>query len=125
MMKPFKGKLRLPVNGEETTVPGAEGLKCPKCHEMVLDLSQARRLNEMAVETYRKKHGLLSSGEIKAIRSHFRLKQEELARLLKLGPNTISRWESGRNAQTAAMDVLLRMIRDLPGSFEFLRELAA
>jgi hypothetical protein len=35
------------------------------------------------------------------------------------------RWESGRNVQTAAMDILLRMIRDLPGSIEYLREHAA
>jgi len=48
-----------------------------------------------------------------------------LAHLLRLGANTVSRWESGRNVQTAAMDILLRMIRDLPGSIEYLREHAA
>jgi DNA-binding transcriptional regulator YiaG len=48
-----------------------------------------------------------------------------LARLLHLGANTVSRWESGRNVQTAAMDVLIRLIRDLPGSMEYLRRHAA
>jgi DNA-binding transcriptional regulator YiaG len=42
-------------------------------------------------------------------------------RLLRLGGNTVSRWEAGRNVQSAAMDVLLRLIRDLPGSVEYLR----
>ena len=42
--------------------------------------------------------------------------------LLRLGANTVSRWESGRNVQTAVMDILLRMIRDLPGSIEYLRD---
>jgi DNA-binding transcriptional regulator YiaG len=42
-----------------------------------------------------------------------------------LGANTVSRWESGRNVQTAAMDILLRLIRDLPGSIEYLRGHAA
>ncbi len=42
-----------------------------------------------------------------------------------LGANTVSRWESGRNVQTAAMDMLLRLIRDLPGSIEYLRARAA
>lgn len=33
--------------------------------------------------------------------------------------------EAGRNVQTASMDVLLRMVRDLPGSIEYLRHTAA
>jgi hypothetical protein len=38
---------------------------------------------------------------------------------------TFSRWESGRNVQTGAMDLLLRLIRDLPGSIGYLRSRAA
>jgi DNA-binding transcriptional regulator YiaG len=48
-----------------------------------------------------------------------------MAKLLHLGGNTISRWEAGRNVQTAAMDMLLRLIRDVPGSLSYLREHAA
>jgi len=36
--------------------------------------------------------------------------------------NTVPRWESGRNVQTAAMDMLLRLIPDLPGSIDYLRD---
>jgi DNA-binding transcriptional regulator YiaG len=68
-----------------------------------------------------RKHGLLSADDILGIRERFDLTQADLARLLCLGANTISRWESGRNVQTAAMDVLLRLIRDLPGSIDYLR----
>jgi hypothetical protein len=32
---------------------------------------------------------------------------------------------SGRNVQTAAMDILLRLIRDLPGRIDYLRDHAA
>jgi len=39
--------------------------------------------------------------------------------------NTASRWESGRNVQSAAMDMLLRLIRDVPGSIPYLRARAA
>ena len=98
-----RGKLKLPVNGEEVTVPEATHLSCPKCHEVVLR----------------------SADEIRSIRERFGLTQAELARLLRLGGNTISRWEAGRNVQTAAMDMLLRMIRDLPGSLDYLRKHAA
>lgn len=124
-MREKKGKLKLPVNGEEIAVPEAPHLSCPKCHAVVLRFDDARRLRQRALEIYRGKYGLLSADEIRSIRERFGLTQAELARLLRLGGNTISRWEAGRNVQTAAMDMLLRMIRDLPGSLDYLRKHAA
>ena len=120
-----RGSLRLPVNGEEIAVPSAAHLSCPKCGEVVLRFQDSKRLGEDAIAIYRRKHGLLSADEIRAIRERFNLTQADLARLLRLGANTVSRWESGRNVQTAAMDMLLRLIRDLPGSIDYLREHAA
>jgi hypothetical protein len=61
-----RGRLRLPVNGEEITVPSAAHLKCPKCHEMVLRSQDARRLGEDAIAIYRRKHGLLSADQLRA-----------------------------------------------------------
>lgn len=120
-----RGRLSLPVNGEEVAVPGALHLRCPRCREVVLRYEDARRLSEDAIERYRRKHGLLSAGEMRAIRERFKLTQAEFAALLRLGANTLSRWESGRNVQTEAMDTLLRLIRDVPGSIEYLRRHAA
>jgi putative zinc finger/helix-turn-helix YgiT family protein len=120
-----RGRLRLPVNGEEMTVPSARHLSCPKCNEVVLRFEDARRLSTDAIAIYRKKHHLLSADEIRSLRERFSLKQADLAGLLRLGANTISRWESGRNVQTASMDVLLRLIRDVPGSLVYLRSHAA
>jgi putative zinc finger/helix-turn-helix YgiT family protein len=120
-----RGTLRLPVNGEEIAVPSAAHLHCPKCGEVVLRFQESKRLHEDAIALYRRRHGLLSADEIRGIRERFVLTQADLARLLRLGANTVSRWEAGRNVQTAAMDILLRMIRDLPGSIEYLRDHAA
>ena len=120
-----RGTLRLPVNGEEIPVPSAVHLSCPKCGEVVLRLQDSKRLHEDAIAIYRKKHGLLSADEIRSLRERFGLTQAELSRLLRLGVNTVSRWESGRNVQTGAMDMLLRLIRDLPGSIAYLRDRAA
>ena len=120
-----RSALKVPVNGEEVSVSSALHLRCPKCDEVVLRFSDARRLQEDAIAVYRKKHGLLSADEIRAIRERFGLTQSELARLLHLGANTISRWESGRNVQTEAMEMLLRLLRDLPGSLDYLRRHAA
>ena len=124
-MRERQGRLKLPVNGEEMAVPNATHLACPKCHEIVLRVDDARRLRHRALEIYREKYGLLSADDIRAIRERFRLTQGQLARLLRLGANTISRWEAGRNVQTASMDMLLRMLRDLPGSLEYLKKHAA
>jgi putative zinc finger/helix-turn-helix YgiT family protein len=120
-----RSALRLPVNGEEILVSSTPHLGCPKCGEIVLRFQDARRLREDAIGIYRKRHGLLSADEIRGIRDRFSLTQADLAQLLRLGANTVSRWESGRNVQTAAMDMLLRLIRDLPGSVQYLRNLAA
>jgi putative zinc finger/helix-turn-helix YgiT family protein len=120
-----RGRLPFIVNGEEIVVPSTRHLRCPKCREIVLRFSEAGRLGEDAIAIYRRRHGLLSADEIRAIRTRFRLTQGALARLLHLGANTVSRWESGRNVQTEAMDVLLRLLRDVPGSIKYLREHAA
>ena len=120
-----RSALRLPVNGEEILVASTPHLSCPKCGEIILRFQEARRLREDAIGIYRKRHGLLSADEIRGIRGRLSLTQADLAQLLRLGANTVSRWESGRNVQTAAMDMLLRLIRDLPGSVQYLRNLAA
>lgn len=120
-----RGTLRLPINGEETSVPLVRYLGCPKCEVIVLRFQDSRRFHQDAIAIYRKKHKLLSAEEISAIRERFGLTQANLASLLRLGANTVSRWESGRNVQTAAMDILLRLVRDLPGSIDYLRDHAA
>jgi len=125
MMAEKRGNLRLPVNGEEISVPGAAHLSCPKCRGIVLRFQDERRLSADAIAIYRRKHGLLSADQIRGIRERFDVTQADFARLLRLGGNTLSRWESGRNVQTEAMDTLLRMIRDVPGSIEYLRRHAA
>jgi putative zinc finger/helix-turn-helix YgiT family protein len=124
-MKEKRAKLAFPVNGEDVRVPEATHLACPKGHDPVLRADDARRLRERALDLYRGKYGLLTAEDIRSLRERFGLTQAELARLLRLGQNTLSRWEAGRNIQTAAMDVLLRVLRDVPGGLEYLRKHAA
>jgi putative zinc finger/helix-turn-helix YgiT family protein len=125
MMRRTQEALTSSVNGEEIRVPNISHLRCPKCGEGLFSLQEAEALRLGAFDIYRKKYGLLSADEIRAVREQHGLTQAELAQLLRLGGNTLSRWEAGRNVQTGAMDVLLRLIRDLPGSLEYLREHAA
>ncbi len=125
MMTEKRAQLDYPVNGERISVSGASHLRCPKCEEVVLRHDEARQLRERAVEQYRRENGLLSVDEIRSIRERLGMTQGAFAQLLRLGSKTLSRWESGRNVQTAALDILLRMIRDVPASLEYLRSHAA
>ena len=120
-MKERRARLVARVNGEDVSVPSALHVRCMRCGEIVLRYEDWRVLEERALCAYRETYGLLSADEIRALRIRLGLTQAALARILRLGGNTISRWEAGRNTQTAAMDVLLRIIRDVPGSLEYLR----
>lgn len=124
-MKPRVGDLTYPVNEETILVPRIAHLHCAACGEEVLDVSSARKLREGAFAIYRRRHRLLSGRHIRDLRNRLGLTQVELARLLRLGPNTLSRWESGANVQSGAMDVLLRLLRDLPDALPYLRGQAA
>ena len=75
-----------------------------------------------ARNAYRVKHGLLTSGEIVAIRESYSLSQVDLARLLGWGEATISRYES-KAIQDEAYDTMLRLIKDNPlQALEFLKK---
>ncbi len=91
----------------------------------ILRLDESRKLRENAIELYRKKYRLLLGDEIQSIRERNQLTQAQFALLFKLGVNTLSRWESGRNVQSSAMDVLLRLIRDVPRTLAYLQGLVA
>lgn len=117
--------LKLPIHGEEVAVPHVSHLHCTDCDERVLDIGQSRDLHRRALDSYRERHGLLTADDIRLIREKYGLSQLGLAMLLKLGAVTLSRWESGRFVQSSSMDVLLRLIRDVPDTIEYLRKRAA
>ncbi|MBI2565624.1 MAG: type II toxin-antitoxin system MqsA family antitoxin [Candidatus Schekmanbacteria bacterium] len=119
-----KEELPTVINGERVQVPGVEHLHCPSCGEIVLPYEDARALREQGVEVYRRQHGLLTAEDIRTLRQQLGLTQAQLATLLQLGLNTVSRWESGRNVQSGALDLLLKLLRDVPGTLDYLRRAA-
>ena len=125
MMKATDGELPFVVNGEKVVVPTVPHLACPSCGEVVLRYEESRLLQERAVEVYRRSHGLLTADEIRELRERLGLTQAQFAGILRLGLNTVSRWESGRNVQNAAMDVLLKLVRDVPATRDYLKKNAA
>jgi hypothetical protein len=56
------------VNGEEIRVPNISNLRSPKCGEGLFSLQEAEALRLGAFDIYRRKYGLLSADEIRAVR---------------------------------------------------------
>ncbi len=126
---------RVTVQHEETVthdgrrqvilIPNLSVIRCvnPDCrpehpHDtMTLDDDAIARIS---LETYRQL-GLLTPPEIRAHRERLGLTQQELADLLRLGGNSLSRWESGAVYQSRSLDTLLRIVFNLPESVKFLQ----
>ena len=123
MMRDAVGTVTTVVNQEKVTVTRAHHLACDQCGAVQYTSEQMGLIETRAHRIYRKKYHLLSPEEVVALREQAGLSQSAMAKLLRLGPNTISRWETDRNVQTASLDLLLRVLRD--DGVEHLRALAA
>ncbi len=91
-------------------------LYCINADEDEREFAPASMFNEnlmRARDSYRRNHGLLTSGEIVAIRDTYGLSQVDLARLLGWGEATVSRYES-KAIQDDAYDSMLRLIKEDP-----------
>ena len=64
-----------------------------------------------SIDEYRKKNNLLTSSEIKDIRSKYGITQLELAKLLNLGDITITRYET-KQIQDIAIDNMIKEFND-------------
>ncbi len=95
----------------------------PDCHATNPDeavIYDDDTLHYITTETYRQL-GLLTPEEIRAGRERLGLSQQEMAELLGLGGNSLSRWENGRVYQSRSTDTLLRLLFDVPQVLSYLR----
>ncbi|MCL6444775.1 MAG: DUF4065 domain-containing protein [Alicyclobacillus sp.] len=106
------------VRGEDVTVRGSVAV-CDMCGNVVGDEELDGALLTRAYNDYRRRHGLLTSEEIRAIREKYNLSQVAAAKLLGWSPATFTRYEGGA-LQEVAHDELLRRMRD---DAEWVREL--
>ena len=89
----------------------------PECGEELSGPEAARIRHEAICRAL----GLLTPGEIRAIRERLGLTQAEFARMTRLGEATICRWERGRLLQNPAMDRYLRLIASSEDNVRFLQ----
>jgi len=83
-------------------------LACSKCGWITVDAQTTEELRRRTADAYRKKHGLLTSVQIKALRKMLGMNQPEFAAFLGVGEASVKRWETWL-VQEKSSDQLIRM----------------
>jgi len=104
-------------DGQKLRIPDIEMEVCDKCGQEILSLESARAVDAaIAVHTER-----LTKKDLRAIREQFGVDQTEMSEALGLGAKTFHRWEKGSQYPSRSMGYYLRLLREFPESFEWLR----
>jgi putative zinc finger/helix-turn-helix YgiT family protein len=109
------------IRGTAVRVP-QDMFRCDGCGAERISLEQLDAARERAAEKLREQEGIMSPGEIRALREAFELSQAELEHALGLGPKTVVRWESGKVMPNQATSQLLLLIQRDPSALVFLAE---
>ncbi len=97
-------------NGEEFTVR-TDGLSCTHCGFKTISNEQSGEFTRLISDAYRRKHGLLTSDQIRDVRKRLRMTQKEFADYLGVGVASVKRWEIGK-IQDQAMNRLILLMTD-------------
>lgn len=108
------GSVSVSVGAREPVSVRGTYATCDRCGEVYLAPGEGDALHRKASDVVRKREGLLSSAEIRALRDDLGLSQCRFEQLLGVGPKTVVRWEKGTVFQNRTTDTLLRLIRDMP-----------
>lgn len=89
---------------------GVEVLRCPKCGESEVVIPKPNQLGDLLARQLIQKRDRLVGPEIRFLRTHLGLPGAELARRMGVSPETISRWENGKDTMGPVADRLLRLL---------------
>jgi putative zinc finger/helix-turn-helix YgiT family protein len=103
--------------GQTIKVPNVQMEICDKCGEEILLLEAAREVDS-AIAEYTDR---LTCEELTAIREEFGVDKTEMSEALGLGGKTYLRWEQGNQYPSRSMGFYLRVLREFPEAFEWLR----
>jgi HTH-type transcriptional regulator / antitoxin MqsA len=106
--------------GQTIRVDGLVHSVCSECGADPVLPDQARRNHTIIADARRATEGLLTSTQIRAIRTKLSLSQARASELFGGGANAFSKYERGEVAQSVPMDRLLRVANTFPWVLEFL-----
>ena len=117
-LQPVKRDYIAPIGeGQKLRIPNIEMDVCDKCGEEILSLEAAREVDS-AIAEYTDR---LNPDDLTAIREDFGVDKTEMSEVLGLGGKTYLRWEQGNQYPSRSMGYYLRVLRDFPDAFEWLR----
>jgi putative zinc finger/helix-turn-helix YgiT family protein len=122
-MMPAIADMTARVRTEEIPVR-TEAMICDLCGFQVMTDAQSDAYTIASADVYRKKHGLLTTKELKQIRERLRMSFRAFAKYLKVSEASPKRWEAGL-VQDQAMDELIRLKSDLETARENVAQLEA
>jgi putative zinc finger/helix-turn-helix YgiT family protein len=112
-----KGRLK-PAVADVTTTFRNENISvktqvevCNRCGFQIVRGQDMGKFSLLVADEYRRKHGLLTSAEIRGRRERLRMSQEAFARYLGVGIASVKRWELGL-VQDKAMNELMVLKTD-------------
>jgi putative zinc finger/helix-turn-helix YgiT family protein len=104
-------------DGQKLRIPNIEMEVCDKCGEEIISLEVAREVDS-AIAEYTDR---LSADELTSIREDFGADKTEMSEVLGLGGKTYLRWEQGNQYPSRSMGYYLRVLREFPDAFAWLR----
>jgi putative zinc finger/helix-turn-helix YgiT family protein len=104
-------------DGETLRIPNVTMEICDKCGEEIFSIQTARTIDAAIAEHTE----LLLPKELTEIRMQFKVDQTEMSEALGLGAKTYHRWEKGSQYPSRSMGYYLRLLREFPEVFEWLR----
>lgn len=92
------------------TLLGIEISRCPVCGEQEIAIPRVEELHRTIAVSLIGKHERLTPDEIRFLRKYLDLSGVDFARMMRVDPSTVSRWERGDQPIGEGSDVLLRTL---------------
>lgn len=92
------------------TLANVEISRCPKCGDYSVAIPRMEELHRVMASAVIRKPAALTPAEIKFLRKFIGWSGVDFAKHMGTTPESVSRWESGKLAMSAAADRLLRLM---------------
>jgi HTH-type transcriptional regulator/antitoxin MqsA len=121
-LKATEKNLEFEYKGEKVVVADQKVFACNVCPEEFMNCTQSRKLEKLLTDHRRRVDHLLTSEEIKAIRTSLGFSQTAMAKILGVGEKNFARYETGQVTQSRITDHFLRAIDRHPFILEIIHK---
>lgn len=92
------------------TLVGMTVRRCPECGEREVEIPAIEKLHAVIASVLVRAPGRLTGAEIRYLRKYLGLSGRDFARKIRVTPETVSRWETGREKMSPSAEVALRLL---------------